>query len=107
MFPVWLRFRGGKGVATAVGVFLILAPLALAITGAVFLLIVWRTRYVSLGSMVAAAILPWIIFAQSLIMPRVDVLPVVSAAIVVSFLIIYAHRANIERLFAGSESRFN
>jgi len=48
IFPVWLRFRGGKGVATGVGVFLVLAPIAVAVAGVIFVLVVWRTRYVSL-----------------------------------------------------------
>src|SRR6185295_11651793 len=54
IFPVWLGFRGGKGVATGVGVFLVLAPMAVVVAGVVFILVVWRTRYVSLGSILAA-----------------------------------------------------
>lgn len=107
MFPVWLGFRGGKGVATGVGVFLVLAPLAVVMVGVIFLLVVWRTRYVSLASTLAAAAMPWIMFAESLVTtPRSDLGNVVTAAIVISFLIIYAHRANLERLVEGTESKF-
>jgi len=106
IFPVWLGFRGGKGVATGVGVFLVLAPLAVAFAGAMFLVIVLLTRYVSLGSIVAAAAIPLIILVQSYITPRVDFWPVMTAAVVGAALIIFAHRANIERLIRGTENKF-
>ena len=106
IFPVWLGFRGGKGVATGVGVFLVLAPLAVAFAGLVFLVIVLLTRYVSLGSIVAAAAIPLIILVQSYITPRIDFWPVMTAAVVGAALIIFAHRANIERLIRGTENKF-
>ena len=106
IFPVWLGFRGGKGVATGVGVFLVLAPLAVAFAGGVFLVIVLLTRYVSLGSIVAAAAVPLLILIQSYITPRNDFSPLMTAAVVGAALIIFAHRGNIERLVKRSESKF-
>ena len=107
MFPVWLGFRGGKGVATGVGVFLMLAPLALALAGIIFLIIVWRTRYVSLGSIVTAAILPMMVFFQDVfIRPVGNLMPVITAAAAVGILIVFAHRANMRRLIEGTESKF-
>lgn len=106
IFPVWLGFRGGKGVATGVGVFLVLAPLAVAFAGVVFLVIVLLTRYVSLGSIVAAAAIPLLILIESYITPRIDFWPLMTAAAAAAALIIFAHRANIERLINRSESKF-
>jgi glycerol-3-phosphate acyltransferase PlsY len=106
MFPVWLGFRGGKGVATGVGVFLMLAPLAVAMAAVIFVLIVWQTRYVSLGSIVAAATIPLFVLLQNFIDPVPEVAPLVTAAIAGAALIIFAHRGNIRRLIEGTESRF-
>lgn len=107
IFPIWLGFRGGKGVATGVGVFLALAPVALIGSIIVFVLIVWATRYISLGSIVATAIFPVCVLAQSAYLktlPRIA--PIITAAIVGGALIIFMHRANIARLAAGTESKF-
>jgi len=106
IFPVWLGFRGGKGVATGVGVFLVLAPVAVVFAGVVFLVIVLLTRYVSLGSIVAAAAIPLIILIQNYLGPRVDFWPLMTAAVAAAALIIFAHRTNIERLIDGTETRF-
>lgn len=107
MFPVWLGFRGGKGVATGVGVFLVLAPLALGASGIVFLLIVFATRYVSLGSIVAASTIPLLIWLQHGLISSVDNFwPTLLAATLIAALIIFAHRENIRRLQQGTESRF-
>lgn len=107
VFPVWLNFRGGKGVATAVGAFLLLAPYALAGAGLIFLLVVVSTRYVSLGSIIAAAAIPFLIWAVDLyVYPNDHFLPILFAASVSGMLIIFAHRANISRLVAGTESKF-
>jgi acyl phosphate:glycerol-3-phosphate acyltransferase len=106
IFPVWLGFRGGKGVATGVGVFLVLAPIALLCAGVVFVSIVFFTRYVSLGSMTAAALIPLFVWLQTVFVePVADLRPLLTAAVVGALLIIFAHRGNIERLARGTESR--
>lgn len=106
IFPVWLGFRGGKGVATEVGVFLILAPIALLCAGVLFVAIVSLTRYVSLGSIVAAATIPLFVWLQSVFVePVADLRPLLMAAIVGALLIVFAHRGNIGRLASGNESQ--
>jgi glycerol-3-phosphate acyltransferase PlsY len=108
VFPVWLGFRGGKGVATGLGVFAVLAPLALLCALPVFVLVVWATRYVSLGSIIAAALMPlavWALSARSAARGE-ELLPVLTAASVGGALIIFMHRANIGRLLRGEENRF-
>src|SRR5579863_5099622 len=102
MFPVWLKFRGGKGVATGLGSFVVIAPKAVLIAAAVFVLIVAIFRYVSLGSIVAVAILPF----ASWIIDQFHAPPfglVISS--VASLLIIAKHHENIRRLLSGTESR--
>ena len=99
IFPVWLGFRGGKGVATGAGVFLVLAPVALLCAGVLFLAVVFFTRYVSLGSIVAAATIPLFVWLQN------DSRPLLIAAILGALLIVFAHRGNIERLAHGTEAR--
>ena len=107
IFPVWLRFRGGKGVATGVGVFLMLTPLAVAFAGLIFVLVVWRTRYVSLGSILAAVAIPiFLLLRNVFIQPVEPVMPIMSAAMVGTMLIVFAHRENIGRLRNGTETRF-
>jgi len=106
IFPVWLGFRGGKGVATGAGVFLVLAPIALLCTGLVFVAIVFFTRYVSLGSMMAAALIPVFVWLHGVfVVPTADLRPLLLATIVGAVLIIFAHRGNIERLARGTESQ--
>ena len=106
IFPVWLKFRGGKGVATGVGVFLMLAPIALVCAGILFLAIVLFTRYVSLGSVVAAATIPLFVWLQSVfVTPVADLRPLLTAAVVCAALIVFAHRGNIGRLAHGTEAQ--
>lgn len=106
-FPVWLGFRGGKGVATGVGVFLGLSPLAVAGALVVFVFVVWMTRYVSLGSITATALFPLCVWLLSLyVKPSASLAPVMTAAILGGAVIIFMHRANIGRLIAGTESKF-
>jgi len=107
ILPVWLGFRGGKGVATGVGVFLMLAPLAVGLAAVIFGLIVSLTRYVSLGSIVAAATIPLFVWLQSVFSrPVAYTAPLMTAAIAGALLIIFAHRANIGRLIHGTENKF-
>ena len=107
IFPVWLRFRGGKGVATGVGAFLMLAPIAVALAALIFVLVVAWTRYVSLGSILAAITIPLFVLLQNtLIRPVESLAPVMSAAIAGAALIVFAHRENIGRLMKGSENKF-
>lgn len=107
LFPIWLGFRGGKGVATGIGVFLVLAPFAVMAAGVIFLAIVFLTRYVSLGSITAAATIPLFVWLQhGLISPVKNLWPTMFAAVIVAALIIFAHRQNIRRLVGGTESRF-
>jgi glycerol-3-phosphate acyltransferase PlsY len=104
MYTVWLRFKGGKGVATAAGSFVALAPRALLIAIVLFVLVVALTRYVSLGSIVAVAAFPffvwWVNPAERTTIP---ILLFIAAS---SLLIIVRHRDNIRRLIAGTEHRF-
>jgi glycerol-3-phosphate acyltransferase PlsY len=99
IYPVWLRFHGGKGVAVAAGVFAVLTPAATGIAAALFLITVWVTRYVSLGSIAATLALPpvaWLAGAPT---------AVVAAAAGTGGLILFRHRANLRRLLAGTERR--
>lgn len=107
IFPIWLSFRGGKGVATGVGVFLMLTPLSVAFAGVVFLVAVALTRYVSLGSILAALAIPIFVLLQNQFVRPVESLKAMLVASVAgAALIVFAHRENIRRLFAGNESKF-
>jgi len=104
MFTVWLRLKGGKGVATAAGAFAALAPRAMVVALVLFVLVVAVTRYISLGSMVATAAFPllvwWLSPAERATVP---ILLLIAAS---SFLIIMRHKDNIRRLMAGTENRW-
>ena len=102
VFPIWLGFRGGKGVASALGVFLALTwPSALSIL-AVFIVVFLLTRYVSLASIVASASFP--LFAFHFVPQRTPI--VIFGFLFIPILIIVKHHQNIRRLLAGTESRF-
>jgi glycerol-3-phosphate acyltransferase PlsY len=102
VFPIWLRFRGGKGVATALGVFIALVPLASLCILGVFLAVFLITRYVSLASILAAASFP--IFGFFFVRHPSPI--VIFGFLFIPILIILKHHANIARLRAGTESRF-
>lgn len=101
MFPIWLKFKGGKGVATALGVFLVLFPKAVLVSLAIFIIVVVATRYVSLGSILAAIAFP--IAAYFLGSSDWEALLPVC---VISLMIVLKHHGNIGRLLAGNENRF-
>src|SRR5262245_32670903 len=106
-FPVWLKFKAGKGVATGLGVFLMITPWAVLAALAVFIVIVWRTRYVSLGSIIAAAFIPlWVLLMHMWIEPISDFAPIMTALCATSAVIIFKHSENIKRLMAGEENKF-
>jgi len=103
MFPVWLKFRGGKGVATALGAFLRLGPTAVGVAVVIFIVVVLIFRRISLGSIVTAALFPATVWTLNLSHD-----PVVLALIgVASLLIIGRHYKNILRLLSGEEPRFS
>lgn len=99
-YTCWLKFKGGKGIATTAGVYLALAPVALGIALAVFILTILVTRYVSVGSIVAAIVLPIAVWFTK------ENLLLESVTIALCALAIYKHKSNIKRLMAGTESRF-
>src|SRR3954468_15605787 len=99
IYPIWLRFHGGKGVAVAAGVFAVLAPAATIVATAVFFSTVWLSRLISLGSLGATGRVPsaaWLTGAP---------IPVVAAAAGGAALILFRHRANVRRILDGTERR--
>ncbi len=104
-FPCWLRFKGGKGIATSAGVLIGLAPLETFVILAVWLVVFYGTRYVSLASILAAITLPIAVLVH--LTPAVaEASPVFYFTLAMAILVVWRHRANIGRLAAGSESRF-
>lgn len=105
-FPVWLKFKGGKGVATAAGVFAAVCPLATTVAVVLFSLVVIFWRYVSLGSISAAAAMP--VLTYFLWAPRhAPPLAVTAGTLAVAVLVIYQHRGNLRRLVNGLEPKFS
>ena len=108
IFPVWLGFRGGKGVATGAGVFLMLHPLAVLCAGVVFVIVVLLTRYVSLGSISGALVIPLSVWLMHVFVRRdLRLVPMLAGATVSALLIVFAHRGNIARLLSGTEPKFS
>ena len=104
IFPVWLRFRGGKGVATGLGSFVMLAPKAILVLIGIFVAVVLAFRYVSLGSIVAVAIFPLVAWLLHGYGQTPTVLGLMATA---SILIVAKHHQNIRRLLAGTEPRLH
>ena len=98
-YTCWLRFKGGKGIATSAGVLLALVPYGLLIALGTWLVVLAFTRYVSLASICTAAVLPFGVWAVG------NSLPMIALSVVLGLLAIYKHRANIQRLLAGTEHR--
>lgn len=99
VYPVWLGFRGGKGVATACGAFALLTPFAVMPVLGVFATAVWLTGYVSVGSVLASLALPAVAWVSG------SSLPAVCAALSASTLIVFRHRSNLRRVRLGTERR--
>jgi glycerol-3-phosphate acyltransferase PlsY len=105
-FPIWLGFHGGKGVATAAGVFVVLCPLAFLGAAILFVLVVLYWRFVSLGSISAAAAMPMLIYffwAPHHAPPH----PITFGTLAAALLIVYKHDGNIQRMVQGDEPRFS
>ena len=101
IFPVWLAFRGGKGVATGAGVFLALAPMAVLFAGLVFVAVVWWRKLVSLGSIAGAVTIPLYLWFTT------NSTPLLAASVAGALLIVFAHRGNIARLWNGTDPRIS
>jgi acyl phosphate:glycerol-3-phosphate acyltransferase len=99
-FTCWLKFKGGKGIATTTGVYLVLAPLAIVVAFVVFVLAVLVTRYVSVGSMTASIALPITVWIT---MPHHLLLGIATAAL--GAMAIFKHKSNVRRIMAGTENR--
>ena len=99
-YPVYLGFKGGKGVATALGIFIVLSPLAVLCVVPIFIVLVAIWRYISLGSICAAATVPALVFYFERSMP------LLYATLFIATMVIWRHRENISRLLNGTENRF-
>jgi glycerol-3-phosphate acyltransferase PlsY len=100
LWPIYLRFKGGKGVATALGLFLALKPAVIPILLAVFIVVLLKWRYVSLGSLVGTALMPLLLLLFG------SPVEYIVVSLVVGLLIYYKHRDNIKRLLSGTEHKF-
>ncbi|MEA3363427.1 MAG: glycerol-3-phosphate 1-O-acyltransferase PlsY [Thermodesulfobacteriota bacterium] len=100
-YPVYLGFKGGKGVATALGIFLVLSPLSVLAVLIIFAFTLWKWRYISLASISAAAIIPLLVLLFE------GSFALFLTTLIIAALVIWKHRENIERLRGGTENRFN
>ena len=105
LYPPWLKFQGGKGVATSAGALLALTPVATLIGVAIWLIVFWLTRYVSLASIIAALVLPIVILVFGP-QDQNNGKPLVYASACVAAVVVWRHRSNLSRLTRGTEPRF-
>lgn len=105
-FSFFIQFKGGKGVATSLGVFLFLMPKVVGILILVFILIVGVSKYISLGSVVCAGLLPILAYFMP-VKEGVPRIPLVIISLIVGIFVIYKHKVNIQRLMDGKENKFN
>jgi acyl phosphate:glycerol-3-phosphate acyltransferase len=105
LYPPWLKFKGGKGVATSAGALLALTPVATLIGVAIWMTVFWLTRYVSLASVTAAVVLPVVILVLNWD-DQNKVKPLVYSSACVAAAVVWRHRSNLSRLMRGTEPRF-
>ena len=105
LYPPWLKFKGGKGVATSAGALFALTPIATLVGVAIWVIVFWRTGYVSLASVTAAVVLPIVILVVSW-SDQNKVKPLVYSSVCVAAVVIWRHRSNLFRLIRGTEPRF-
>jgi len=105
LYPPWLKFKGGKGVATSAGALLALIPVATLIGIAVWIIVFWLTRYVSLASVTAAVVLPMVILVITW-QDQNKAKPLVYSSACVAAIVLWRHRSNLSRLMRGTEPRF-
>ncbi|UCC43881.1 MAG: glycerol-3-phosphate 1-O-acyltransferase PlsY [Candidatus Zixiibacteriota bacterium] len=107
VFPIYLRFKGGKGVNTALGVMVMLLPLETTIAVGLFLIVVGLTRYVSLGSIIGALGLPLAILLEQMLFERTVENIYLYVTLALALLVLLTHRKNLARLLSGTEDRFS
>src|SRR5262245_2366078 len=105
LYPPWLRFKGGKGVATSAGALLALTSVATLIGVAIWIVVFWLTRYVSLASVIAAVVLPTVILVLGW-QDQNKVKPLIYSSACLAAVVIWRHRSNLSRLMRGTEPRF-
>ncbi len=105
LYPPWLKFKGGKGVATSAGALLALTPVATLIGVAIWIIVFWLSRYVSLASITAAVVLPIVILVVSS-QDQNRGKPLIYSSACVAAVVIWRHRSNLSRLIRGTEPRF-
>jgi acyl phosphate:glycerol-3-phosphate acyltransferase len=104
LYPPWLKFKGGKGVATSAGALLALTPIATLIGVGIWIIVFWLTRYVSLASMTAAVVLPIVILVVGY--QDQNKKPLIYSSACVAAVVVWRHRSNLSRLIRGTEPRF-